>query len=314
MKRIFLILIVLFATINLVAQSDTIVSGIDTTLTTGSGYSVWNFVTPINIIIENSRFVTTVGGYILKMGVDSYNETTANEIDGAIIIGNQIKDNIWATGTHSILAGYSIDYKIKFNHLETADLGIVGEGGYDDGTPMINNDYEIRGNIFNNIDNPCSIMGYENVTIVNNTFYNSHSDHDPQLRIVPSNGTLIPAYSKNVTVKNNIFYSKQGEYAFNVGATCDTGLVVDYNVYYFNGRTDNEPNFHYKGTDYSWDEWRAEGYDAHSVIINPNFIDTIEFVPMTALEYGDDLGVQSKEQHKKLVEELEKIKKKHLKL
>lgn len=28
-------------------------------------------------------------------------------------------------------------------------------------------------------------------------------------------------------------------------------------------------------------------------------------------EYGDDLGVQSKEQHKKLVDELEKIKKKH---
>lgn len=27
--------------------------------------------------------------------------------------------------------------------------------------------------------------------------------------------------------------------------------------------------------------------------------------------YGDDLGIQSKEQHKKLVEELEKIKKKH---
>ncbi len=30
-------------------------------------------------------------------------------------------------------------------------------------------------------------------------------------------------------------------------------------------------------------------------------------------DYGDDLGIQSKEQHKKLVEELEKIKTKHLK-
>lgn len=28
-------------------------------------------------------------------------------------------------------------------------------------------------------------------------------------------------------------------------------------------------------------------------------------------QYGDDLGVQSKEQHKKLVDELEKIKQKH---
>jgi len=31
-------------------------------------------------------------------------------------------------------------------------------------------------------------------------------------------------------------------------------------------------------------------------------------------EYGDDLGIQSKEQHKKLIEELEKIKNKHLKI
>lgn len=30
-------------------------------------------------------------------------------------------------------------------------------------------------------------------------------------------------------------------------------------------------------------------------------------------DYGDDLGIQTKEQHKKLVEELEKIKMKHLK-
>jgi len=30
--------------------------------------------------------------------------------------------------------------------------------------------------------------------------------------------------------------------------------------------------------------------------------------------YGEDLGVQSKDEHKKLVEELEKIKNKHLKI
>lgn len=31
-------------------------------------------------------------------------------------------------------------------------------------------------------------------------------------------------------------------------------------------------------------------------------------------EYGDDLGIQSKEQHEKLIKELEKIKNKHLKI
>jgi hypothetical protein len=40
----------------------------------------------------------------------------------------------------------------------------------------------------------------------------------------------------------------------------------------------------------------------------------IIFVIDIFIEYGDDLGIQSKEQHKKLVEELNKIKNKHLKI
>ena len=39
----------------------------------------------------------------------------------------------------------------------------------------------------------------------------------------------------------------------------------------------------------------------------------IVFVIDIFKDYGDDLGIQTKEQHEKLVEELEKIKKKHLK-
>ena len=39
----------------------------------------------------------------------------------------------------------------------------------------------------------------------------------------------------------------------------------------------------------------------------------VTFVIDIFSEYGDDLGIQSKKEHEKLVEELEKIKKKHLK-
>ena len=39
----------------------------------------------------------------------------------------------------------------------------------------------------------------------------------------------------------------------------------------------------------------------------------IIFVMDIFKEYGDDLGIQSKDQHEKLVEELEKIKQKHFK-
>jgi len=40
----------------------------------------------------------------------------------------------------------------------------------------------------------------------------------------------------------------------------------------------------------------------------------IVFVIDIFIEYGDDLGIQSKSQHKKLVEELQKIKTKYFKL
>lgn len=39
----------------------------------------------------------------------------------------------------------------------------------------------------------------------------------------------------------------------------------------------------------------------------------IVFVIDIFQQYGDDLGIQSKEQHKKLVDELDKIKNKHFK-
>lgn len=42
--------------------------------------------------------------------------------------------------------------------------------------------------------------------------------------------------------------------------------------------------------------------------------DYLRFVIDIFKEYADDLGIQSKEEHEKLVEQLEKIKNKHLKL
>ena len=47
-----------------------------------------------------------------------------------------------------------------------------------------------------------------------------------------------------------------------------------------------------------------------SVYLSDKEKEFITFVIDIFSEYGDDLGIQSKQQHKKLVEELEKIKKK----
>lgn len=49
-----------------------------------------------------------------------------------------------------------------------------------------------------------------------------------------------------------------------------------------------------------------------SIYLNNKEKEYIVFVVDIFSEYGDDLGIQSKEQHEKLVIELEKIKKKYL--
>lgn len=49
-----------------------------------------------------------------------------------------------------------------------------------------------------------------------------------------------------------------------------------------------------------------------SIYLSDKEKEFIIFVMNIFSDYGDDLGIQSKEQHKKLVEELEKIKSKKL--
>ena len=54
-------------------------------------------------------------------------------------------------------------------------------------------------------------------------------------------------------------------------------------------------------------------FSKKSIYLSDKEKDFIIFVIDIFMQYGDDLGIQSKEQHKKLVEELNKIKNKHFK-
>jgi hypothetical protein len=55
-------------------------------------------------------------------------------------------------------------------------------------------------------------------------------------------------------------------------------------------------------------------FSKKSIHVSDKEKEFIVFVIDVFRDYGDDLGVQSKEQHKKLCEELEKIKNKYFKL
>src|SRR5665647_1841934 len=69
--------------------------------------------------------------------------------------------------------------------------------------------------------------------------------------------------------------------------TCLSGFQSDYNIFYCE---EGEPLFMIHSQVKTFTEWQAMGYDTHSVVINPNFKDFINFVPTARLDYGTDLG------------------------
>jgi hypothetical protein len=44
------------------------------------------------------------------------------------------------------------------------------------------------------------------------------------------------------------------------------------------------------GVSKTYAHWQALGYDTHSVVVNPNFIDLSNFVPASRLDFGTNLG------------------------
>ena len=100
---------------------------------------------------------------------------------------------------------------------------------------------------------------------------------------------LIPAPSVGTKVFNNIFYSTTQIPMIKIESGCLTNFECDYNIYWC---TAGEPKFNIDGVTVSWAQWRARGYDAHSRIMNPNFINTIDFVPAARLDFGTNLGAE----------------------
>jgi len=68
---------------------------------------------------------------------------------------------------------------------------------------------------------------------------------------------------------------------------CLNDFESDYNVFYCETGT---PVFVISGTVKTFAEWQELGYDIHSVVVNPDFINTTSFVPVSRLDHGTNLG------------------------
>jgi hypothetical protein len=98
------------------------------------------------------------------------------------------------------------------------------------------------------------------------------------------------AVSTGTKIFNNIFYTKHRTLNIKIyEEDCLNGFESDYNLFWCES---GEPLFEINYKKYTFTQWQAMGYDQHSVVINPSFVDFTDFVPQSILEYGKDLGTE----------------------
>ncbi|TLX75681.1 T9SS type A sorting domain-containing protein [Labilibacter sediminis] len=245
------------------------------------------------LTIQNSRFVSDAGsGYILEAGDDSYVVSRCNNLDGAKIIGNKF---IWTgydqypkSTLHGLMVGYNINYTIKHNYFDRLRYTSVFKAGIEDEMAWTSGAHSYN---IHKDTKALTIKGIDGVRIYNNTFYSSGYSPLYHISLEENTGGEPDHPATNIIIKNNIFYQKDNFPAIRLRqSSCLEGLQCDYNVYYCENTFNNEPTFSIGGKSYNWNEWRELGFDTHSVVINPMFKDTENFVPSERLDYGVDLG------------------------
>ncbi len=240
---------------------------------------------------NNSITSINTYGYLLQAGDESPGSTN-NKLDGEVIIGNKF---VWngtnspSVITHGLFVGYNINSVVKYNYLDKVPYGIIFKSGTDLGYNMTFTSGGCAYNICRNGKFSGRVKGINGVKFYNNTFYSGDGSGWYLLLITENMDRLVPAPSVGTKVFNNIFYSTTQIPMIRIESGSLKNFECDYNIYWC---TVGEPKFNIDGTTVSWAQWRARGYDAHSRIMNPNFINTIDFVPAARLDFGTNLGTE----------------------
>jgi len=242
--------------------------------------------------LNNSVTAVNSFGYLLQAG-DENPASSNNNLDGEIIAGNRF---VWngtdeTSMTHALFTGYNLDVVVKYNYLLNTPNGIQRKS---DG--MTDQKGVIAYNILKNPKLGIAIKGINGIRIYNNTFYSEKTTAQTWRGLIDiynntDNGLNAP--SKGTRIFNNIFYTRNHIYNINIhDEDCLEGFECDYNVYWCEA---GAPLFQVGGKTKTFAMWQAMGYDQHSVVLNPNFLDLVSFVPAVRLDNGLDLGDGMKE-------------------
>jgi hypothetical protein len=129
------------------------------------------------------------------------------------------------------------------------------------------------------------------VKIYNNTLYCENTPDQTTRGLIDIHTNTddgLNAASTGTKVFNNIFYTKNKTLNIKIYETsCLSDFESDYNLFWCEA---GEPIFEIAGVTKTFSEWQALGYEKHSVVVDPDFINTIDFAPRERLNYGKNLG------------------------
>ena len=288
MKKIFILLYLSFNALFLCAQT---VLSIEGTTINNSEPASWNGVNiprsvPTTFTYRNNS-ITAVNayGYMLQAG-DEGVSLTKNNLVGEVITGNVFTWNGTSGNsiTHGVFTGYNNNAVIKYNFLHKVPMGIIRKSN-----GMTDTAGGVAYNIVKDGFVAVNIKGMNGICVYNNTFYSTKTKAETYRGIVHiySNDKPIAA-STGTKIKNNIFYTAHQISNITIeDVACVPGFESDYNLFWCEEGT---PVFDYLGQTITFAAWQARGFDLHSVVINPDFLDANNFNPRARLGYGINLG------------------------
>lgn len=244
---------------------------------------------PTRLVFKNNS-ITSINrfGYLLQAG-DEGVRTTINNLDGAIITGNKLN---WSGSDmtvipHGIFTGHNKNVLVKYNYLNDVPMGIIRKSTNN----MTNTSGGVAYNIVKSGTVGMVVKGMSNVNVFNNTFYQARTTSQtwrPLLHIYTNTDGDHYSVAHGTKIYNNIFYTKYQTFAITIADNESLqGLECDYNVYWCEN---GSPRFNVAGSTKTFEQWQAMGYDRHSVVMNPQFLDFENFVPANRVDLGKDLG------------------------
>lgn len=290
--RIFAIGVIILASCISNGQINLVREGIAINNTqTGSWYGdIISRTAKTNLVYQNNSISSVnTEGYMILAG-DEGPGSTNNNLDNAKFVGNKLSWN-GVNGssviTHGLFTGYNKNLVVKYNFLENVPYGIIFKSGTDEGTNMTFTSGGCSYNICKNGKFAVRLKGMNGLKIYNNTFYSGDNAGWYLVLITSNADRTLPAPSLGTEIFNNIFYSTSRIPMISVEEASLSNFTCDYNVYWC---TSGEPTFLVGGKSVTWAQWQAKGFDLHSKILDPQFINTTDFVPSNRLDFGKDLG------------------------